>query len=319
MPAATFSDMPQEILDEIVGHSVYSWADMANWALVCHSLRSRAQSHLYKGIKIVTKERIVQLMNLIQNNPLIPKYLNTIHVSARHFIPVHGIDSILASLFLLLKQLAPDSSITLIIAPISDTSVPHPLPAGRIPRELVLYSLSVITGLQLDDATGFPAEALFNFRRLADLVFNNTTIFPYYSNMFTPHRLSSIPTFFFRAITFLAFYNTRGLPGILISNCQALTHLTLENTTFSSNEEFAISSRPQITHLFLSRFDLETIKMLIDKVVDIRNLEELWDETEWDLYKNIKSEAYQSLKQCYKHLLLECSHSLLSLQIYCRT
>ena len=292
---------------------------MANWALVCHSLRSRAQSHLYKGIIIGTKERIIQLINLIQNNPLIPKYLETIQVSARHFIPVHGIDSVLASLLLLLKKLAPHSSLTMIIAPVSDTSSPHPLPARRLPRELVLYSLSAITGLQLDDATGFPAEALFNFRRLEDLVFNNTTICPDYLLMFTPHSLSSIPPFFFRAITFLAFYNTTGLPGILISSCHALTHLTLENTTFSSGEELAVSSRPQITHLFLSRFNPETIKTLVDKVVDIRRLEELCDETEWDHYEDITSEVYQDLKWCYKHLLLESRQSLVSLQIFCGT
>ena len=100
MSAVTFSDMPQEILDQIVDHGAADKTSMENCALVFHSLRPRAQKHLYDKITIVTTQRILQLMKIIRGNPFISNYLATVVVSSRQFIPIHGVNTALVSLFL---------------------------------------------------------------------------------------------------------------------------------------------------------------------------------------------------------------------------
>lgn len=318
MSAVTFSDMPQEILDEIVDHGADDKVDMRNCALVCRSLRSRPQKHIYDDIRIATTERIVQLMKLIQENTLIANYLETVVVSSKQFIPVHGVNTALASLFLLVRKLAPRTSIRMaVIAGTSDTPDHHPQFTHHIPQELLLYSLSLVTRLWLDNVTAFPAEALFNFRRLEYLTYNNTTTRPDYSIMFTPHIPSSIPPFFFRSITRFKIINIKDFPAILISNCHALTHLTINNTTFKIAEGSTASSRPQITHLHLAKFNLETIKMLVNMIVDLSRLQLVWDETDWDYYVNPTSEIYRNLNLCYQHLLSDCRNSMTSLIILC--
>lgn len=98
-----FLDMPQELLDRIVDYGGDDAVQMANCALACRSLRLRAQKHIFNDITILSTERVIQLIKLIQEAPVISKFLDVIHTSSRHFIPVHGIDAALASLFLLLR------------------------------------------------------------------------------------------------------------------------------------------------------------------------------------------------------------------------
>lgn len=313
--------MPQEVLDEVVDYAADdTTAQMGSCALVCRSLRSRAQRHLFNDISIVTTERIIQLINLIQANPLISKYLDKVHASSRQFIPIYGVDTALASLFLLVKKLAPYSSLYMLVTPdTSATRNSHPWPMNHISQEQVLYSLSGVNRLEIIDVTDFPTAALFNFRRLSSLIYDNTTSHPSLLTIFSPQRMSPLPPSFFQNITHLEIISIAKFPGILISNCHALTHLTLCATTLWRAEATAVSSRPKITHLTIAKFDLEMIKTLVDAVVDLSRLRELYDETDFNHYEDTTLEDYQEINQCYQHLLSESRYSLVSLFIFCST
>ncbi|KJA19429.1 hypothetical protein HYPSUDRAFT_69297 [Hypholoma sublateritium FD-334 SS-4] len=310
--------MPQEILDEIVDNGGGDIAQMGNCALVCRSLRSRSQKHIFRVINIDTTERIIQLVNLIRKNSLIPKYLHVVHTSSQQFLPIHGIDTELASFLLLIRRLVPHSSLWMLVTPHrSDTPNPHPDPMNHISPQLLLYCLSVVTRLELDRVPDFPAVALLNFRNLSHLSYIHTTTHPTLLTIFSPQRMYPLLPSFFRSITSLEIEKIARFPGILISNCHALTHLIFVNTTLWISEVAAVSSRPQITHLTVSTFDLETIKTLVDTVVDLSRLQQLDDKTDFNHFEEDPlSTNYDELNQCYQYLLSESKYSLTYLVIF---
>ncbi len=168
-----FSDMPREILDEIVDCAAVDSEpeDVANWALVCRSLRSRAQQRLYEEISIETTERIMQLMELMQENPLISNYLVKVHVSPQQFILYHHIDTTLASLFLLVEKQACRSSLHMVANPGRYTRNLIPQNCFHDPQNSTKNGPLVVTRLDLESAIDFPAQALFSFRRVLHLTF----------------------------------------------------------------------------------------------------------------------------------------------------
>ncbi len=134
---------------------------------------------------IMKTARIFQLIKLMQENHLIASYLNIVYVSSRQFIPIYAIDTPLASLFLLVRNLSPNTYLAahVDVQP-SDAEEHHSSPIDHISQELRFYSLSAVNRLLLIKITDFPAVALFNFRRL--FIFNSmgrpsTPTFPSYS------------------------------------------------------------------------------------------------------------------------------------------
>ncbi|KJA22356.1 hypothetical protein HYPSUDRAFT_67062 [Hypholoma sublateritium FD-334 SS-4] len=317
MAAASFSDMPQEILDEIVDHGARNAGLLRACALVCHSLRERAQSHLFVQIKILTTERIFQLINLIHDNPTISKHLEMVHVSSRQFIPVHGINTALASLLLVVKKLSPHSSLCLMVFSHASDTEHQPRPMNHISRELLLYSMSIVTGLQLHNLTDFPAAALFNFRCLDYVGWNKTTIRPSIGTIMGPHHMSTLPPFFFRNITRLEIFNIDDFPAILVMNCHALATLSLVNMSFSGPGATPASSLPRVEDLNVSAYTFAMIETLVDRVVDLSRLLKLRDAMKLEFEYEDEQEEDEEIVQCHRHLLSKSKYSLKTLQVLC--
>lgn len=79
MAGASFTDLSQELLDEIVDYGLSNPAFPESCALVSRTLRPRAQKQIFGELKIYSVERVTQLLRLMQKNPRLTKYLDTIY------------------------------------------------------------------------------------------------------------------------------------------------------------------------------------------------------------------------------------------------
>ena len=321
MAAATFSDMPQELLNEFVGYlfTPPNHSDMKASALVCRSLRSPSQRLIFHHTYITKTKRIFQLIKLMQENHLIASYLDIVYVSSRQFIPIYGIDTPLASLFLLVRNLSPYKYLAAMVSPQTpDAEEHHSWPINHISQELRFYSLSVVNRLLLVTLADFPAVALFNFRRLIHIHFDRMTVQPDFPIIFSPQRMSPVSPFFFRDMICLEIHNIANFPAVLISNCHALTRLNICNASLSDYGAAATHSRPQLKQLFVYKYNFETITTLIESAVDLSHLQELEASTKsYSEYTDNTPEEDEEITQCQQYLLSECLDSLTSLKISC--
>lgn len=325
MDRATFSDLSQELLDEIVdfgldhdgSDDILDASYFGSCALVCSSLRPRAQKHLFKTISLFGCQRITDLTSLLQRNRRLATYIRILKIGSGQFIHPRGISVQLELLLLHITRYYPSAALAVFILPesnivgtVEDRTTPETFGSSH----MMFESLSSITSLEAEDLQEFPNSILLNLKQLRKLVLTHVTLDPAFYTIDTS-RLLQLSLFFFCSLTDLTLTNMKRYPGILLLSCQALKTLVVENVTFTDNLPLT-SRRPQIISLKVTDFDLETIQMLVDFLVDISCLKVLHDSEYTNNYQEYTTEQSIEHTLCTKHLLDKCKGSLETLNIH---
>lgn len=334
MTAAThFLDLSQELLDYIIDlqHSDSksgdrALLDLSNCALVCRRLRWQAQRNIYRKIHLITQHRVKELIGLVTSNPRLAVYISRIITSAQQLAPLHGLDISLASLFRRIKELAPHSAMSLEIHPHATSSVEHHTAATRFFTPATqMDCLSSIVSLDLFNIDEVPAVLLFHFANLKCLNICNSAFYPALST-FSSERLVRLSTSLCRSIRTLVIrshmeeeYN---FPGILIASCQSLENLAIEAVALTNDVVFPATPRPKIIYLEIARYRYDTVKTLVDYLVDLSELLVINDTTEPQEhdYDAFTDEKYDDNLQSLQYLLHASKGSLVELHLlYCGT
>ncbi|KJA24822.1 hypothetical protein HYPSUDRAFT_200102 [Hypholoma sublateritium FD-334 SS-4] len=270
----TFSDLPQEMCDEIVDVGHKSPHYLKSCALVHRSLRHRAQGHLFKSVNLSTFDRVVRLVEIVENNSQVAQYISDIRITFAGAVREEEIDTSLAFLLKLIKQSSPaypSFPKLSIIQDLPDKHFPDEPYKCRITFRETTQCLVGVTHLCLKDVLDFPAVLLRRFKKLTNLtVINSHFDLPLYS-LDRPKCSESLPS-----ITDIHIEHTDQFPSFLISCCPELKNLSIDRVTFYPPQIEAASSVfpyfPKITHLKFSRCNVATILALGQSVVDLSRL-----------------------------------------------
>lgn len=311
---ATFSNLFQELLDEIVeyGDALDDPDFFHNCALVCRSLRSRAQRHIYKDISVLTTLRVQELsVHMNNRNTLISSYIKRITTTAEQLNTGHGLSPSFAMLLAIIEKQSPNSSISLrIFGGNSDVGAClHTfVPTCDYVEASLAKCLSIVTSLELNNIRNFPIVLFSHLRRLTDLAITHVS---FYATGFP----ASFP---FSSLKLLTVKDTKDLPGLVIRSCPQLLMLDLQHVSLSHTGVAAVRTpRPQIKHIFISHLRHKVIKMLVDSLVDVSYLETALDSTRCEhLDENDPDESIGDPVST-QYMIHPCKMSLHCLQVNC--
>ena len=270
----TFSDLPQELRDEVVGFGRESVDYLKTCALVHRSLRHRAQSHFFKSVDLSTLDRVVRLVEIIDNNSQIAQYISDIATTFAGAVREEDIDTSLAFLLSLIKQSTPVRKSFLRIT-INENLFNKPFATepykNRITNAEITQSLACVTHLCLQDILYFPNILLRRFQNLTHLTSINSQ-FDLELYFLDKPKQSNL----FASITDIQIERTDQFPSFLISSCPRLSRLSIDQVTFYPSQiavaPTVFPSFPKITRLEFRRCNFATILALGQSIVDLTGL-----------------------------------------------
>ncbi|KJA20869.1 hypothetical protein HYPSUDRAFT_68194 [Hypholoma sublateritium FD-334 SS-4] len=313
---STFSDLSQELLDEIVdyGDALDDPAFFSNCALVCRSLRSRAQWHIYQDISVLTTLRVRELSAHMQNrNTHISSYIKRIMTTAEQLNTGHGLSPSFTRFLAIIKMQSPNSSISLRIVG-GNFEVGECLHAFAPSCDYVEASLpeclSIVTSLGLINIQDFPVMVFSHLCRLTELAITNVSF----------HAARFPASFPFGSLKLLIVKDTEVLPGLVIRCCPQLLMLDLQDVGLSSAGVAAVRTPlPKIKHVFISHLRHKSIKMLVDSLVDVSSLETALDITRFEhLDENNPDESIGDAVSM-QYMIHSCKRSLNYFEVNCKT
>lgn len=213
------------------------------------------------------------------NNSQIAHYISDIKTTFAGAVREEDIDTSLAFLFNLIKQSSPVYKSFPKLSIIQDLPDEHfaaePYKC-RITIPETILCLACVTHLCLKNVLDFPAVLLRRFEKLTHLtVINSHFDLPLYF-LDKPDLSESL-----LSVTNIHIEHTDQFPSFLISSCQKLKHLSIDEVTFYPSQIAVASSVfpsfPKITNLKFSRCNLATIFALGQSVVDLSHLRRVSD------------------------------------------
>ncbi|KJA14907.1 hypothetical protein HYPSUDRAFT_72321 [Hypholoma sublateritium FD-334 SS-4] len=321
MAYATFMDVPQELLDRFVGCGPVNYSVYLNaCSLVCRSLRSPAQRYLYHRVRLMTTERIDDLLEIIRDNALIATYIRRIYTTSQQLSDDYGLDVQLATLFLRIKEHAPHSSLFLSI--IKHPTLPcdqDSTPTRHLTLDGLVHCLAQVHYLDVIHVEEFPSIVLFSFRNLKSLFLHHTGFDPEL-HAIEQEELLELSAPLRRSLLVLRISNLGYFPSIMVSGIGAqLENLYVKNVRFVDATVNMASPRPQILRISISNHDFGAMKTIVDSLVDFSRLIDLRDGTSPFRYQKSDKESSIQIHRSIQYALQACKDSLQILRLHCMT
>ena len=318
----TFTELPQEILDEIVDHHPSDTRFLQACSLAHSMLRPRAQTHLFNKVHLPSSERVHRLLEIVKQNPRIATYISDLLFSTtfEHVIRDRGFDLSFLKLAAFIIASSPRLDFRVYISgTIGDDYLYGAFEDISAQQK---HCLAAVTHLTLTNLPKFPLSLLRKFTAATYLRLDNASIEsgPHIADLVRMNR-HLLPSEL-HAIQYLIVNggDTSDFPLSLISRCRTLDTLELMNITLypadtDKDGMMTDSYRPMLNSLCFSQCGLPTIQVLGNSVVDFSDLEMVSNAE--DCIHRESDKLLVEDAHCINYLMRSCGHSLQSMRLFC--
>ncbi len=319
----TFTELPQEILDEIVDQRHDDTRFLRACSLANSKLRPRAQSHLFKTVDLPSSERVHRLWEIVKQNPRIAAYISAVLLSttSEQVIRDRGFDLSFLDLITFIIASSPQFKFRVYISGTPGVDYVQPVQgAFEDISSQQKHCLAAVTELTLTNIPKFPLSLFRKFTAATSLNLENASIelglhitdLVKMNRHLLPGELHPVK---YLAVSDV---ETDDFPLSLISRCHALDELEMKNVTFypddTDGDEMMIDLyRPMLKRFFFSECDLPTIQALANSVVDFSNLEMMSDGEPSFVEEEVSVED----GRCANDIMKSCGRSLQTLRLFC--
>ena len=317
----TFTELPQEILDEIVDQHPRDTRFLRACSLANSKLRPRAQSHLFKRVKLTSSECVHRLSEIVKQNLRIAAYISGILLSTtfEQVIRDRSFDSSFLDLMTFITAPSRQVDFRMHISGTPGVNYVHGTFEDISAQQK--HCLAAVTDLILTNLPKFPLSLFRKFTAATYLKLENASIesgahitdLVKMNRHLLPGELLPVECLAVSDV------ETNDFPLSLISRCHALDELELMNVTFypSDTDEDGMMIdlyRPMLKRFRFGDCDLPTIQALGNSVVDFSNLEMVSNAEDCPFRED---EISVEDGRCANDIMRSCARSLQTLRLFC--
>lgn len=312
-------DLPQELVDRFVDFGpTRNLAYLQACSLVCHSLRSPAQRYMFRAVRLMTAERIDVLLEIIRDNALIATYIRKIFTTSQQLSEDYGLDVPLVTFLLRIKEHSPHSRLYLSITKHTTATFEQDSTSERhVTLDGLVYCLSQVRALVVNDVEEFPSIVLFSLHNLEFLWLHHTTFDPEL-HAIEEEELVELSEALRKSLVILRIEKLGYFPSIMVAGIGPQFHVLLvKNVRFAGAAVDTESPRPKILQLALCDYDYGIMESIVDSLVDLSCLNHFRDVTPTMRYKEYDKEDSIQIHRSIRHVLNACKDSLQLLSLHC--